>query len=293
MAGLYKTVLLMLLLGIFTCHGEITRPYYDNRPYNEEIDEYKTIELRCETDKTWKNTKVSWYYQPDAGKDFKTDPGTYIVSDMDSSLCGGSPKTSNWCLEELGLQYGATNLVLKPALRSDGGVFTCVETNLDDPSQKSRGGYRLQVNYISQPRIVQPWRAVQNGEFPMRCEADGVSVPAFTWFFRAEQNDKFKEIKGDFAKFLGANSTSGFLTINKFTSRNVGEYKCEAKNSFSKSEARTSLDFSVFTDWVLVGISLAGVVALALVVYISFRLVAAKRRKRASENGDVEMNNLW
>ena len=76
MTGLYKTVvLIMLLLGILTCHGEITRPYHASRPYNEEIDEYKTIKLRCETDKTWKNSRVSWYYQPDAGKDTKTDPG--------------------------------------------------------------------------------------------------------------------------------------------------------------------------------------------------------------------------
>ena len=151
------------------------------------------------------------------------------------------------------------------------------------------------------PVVEVPWRIVYGGEYLLKCKTEGYPEPNIDWYF---ENKKIDSLKADDRKRLGIVEVKnsiveswhrrGTLKIRGFTSKNVGVYKCQAMNTLgTTNSADTRLEISFFSDWVLVGISLAGIVVLALVVCLSFRLMVAMKSRIRGSDDDVQVNNYW
>ena len=283
MSKLLTSVLFILLFGCLICNGKIIVPtsMKDLIHARENVPQL----LVCRTDMSWPNSTVSWYYQPDVTKITKIDPGFYIVGDKDESRCGTnveavSNNMQSWCL-----MPGTTYLWLNNTERSDSGIFTCIQTNLNNPNLKSYGGYELSVRYVSKPNIESnPLRIVEGGKYTLQCESKGDPTPKFSWYFNGKKIDRFEESE---LKRLNVaiNSTSGTLTIDTFSGNNVGSYKCKAFNQFIHTESEaTYLDFSFFSNGVIAGLVLGSIAFVAIMMFGIYYLKEMRAYKRGNDD---------
>ena len=268
MSRLLKIVLLISFFGSLSCEGRIVIPPLLDRP--ERVLEGYEAYLICKTRKDMfysGETTVGWHYQHDKTKDTTKDPGIYIVGDKDNSKCGKKVEAvgnnmESWCLD---LKPSYTNLFVKNLQRKDSGIFTCVETYVDHPGKKNYAGYDVQVTYLDKPVVIaDTGRILEGGKYTLKCQSEGFPVGNYQMYFNGKNIDSLLEtdLKGSNVSF---NSTSGVLTIGKFSSKNVGDYVCVVDNDyFQKESDKIRLDFSVFTNLTIVGILVGSLIMLGV-----------------------------
>ena len=266
MSKFLKVVLLILFFGSLSGDSRIVIPPLLKMP-ERVVEGYKSY-LRCETQKDRfysGETKVTWHYRHDKTKVTTKDPGIYIVSENDENTCGKnvnavSNNMESWCFEP-----NTTNLMLKNPQRIDSGIFTCVKTYVDHPGKKNYAGYDVEVMYLDKPVITaDTGRILEGAEYTLKCQSEGFPVGNYQMYFNGKNIDSLLEtdLKGSNVSF---NSTSGVLTIGKFSSKNVGDYVCVVDNDyFQKESDKIRLDFSVFTNLTIVGILVGSLIMLGV-----------------------------
>ena len=132
--------------GVYTIDGEDLVTNQPRTPVTAHENKKKT--LFCFVAGNNRKQSINWYYQPDAAKDTKIDPGFFVLGTSIGNWCGENRKDlsnniTDWCLQTK-LNMKMFNLVLKNVQIKDEGIFTC---RVDVPNSKkcSYGGYKLSV----------------------------------------------------------------------------------------------------------------------------------------------------